>query len=483
MATSPSIIAGKTRTPLLILATLATGLIAITSQSFWMDEAGGAFKSLTPHFSQWVSTMFRFGGSDVQMPLYMSSLWLWHHLGIISEYGYRLINLPFLLLMVLALKRIRFWPLLCLTSPFVIYYLSELRPYTMQMAAGSLATLGIFRIIDGARRREALGGLHTTAAGCLLLSASSLSAATFALSIAIAAAILRPDWFRKKTFWLHSLPWLIPASLLATYYLYTLAEGHRAASTGGSILSMGFGFYEMLGMLGLGPSRDAIREDPTIVLHSLPWLLPATLIILAAWLIGTHTAYRSTTPRERIAITLATLIPLLILAITSITAQFQVLGRHLSPCIPALLLPLATSLTGSPFGKKIPAIPAIPIGAAALLISLTSSILIRFSPTHFRDDYRTASHLAIRLLDEGKTLLWKADTAAPSYYAYRQSRPTLSQTFFALEASPPTIESADYIFINRPDLRFPGTDHHTLLTAKGFHLTPSPKGFEIWETR
>lgn len=463
---------------LLAAITLAVGLIAITSQSFWMDEAGGAYKSLTPGFGNWVHTMFRFGGSDVQMPLYMSSLWLWHRLGFISEYGFRLINIPFLILMVLALKRIRFWPLVCLTSPFLIYYVGELRPYTMQMAAGSLATLGIFRIIEGKREDHSLGGLHTTAAGCFLLCASSLSAAIFALSIALAAAIIRPDWLGKKTFWLRSLPWAVSASVLAAFYIYTLIEGHRAASTGGSLLSMGFGFYEMIGLLGLGPSRDMIRENPLVVLRSLPWLLPATLIIFAAWSFGVFSAYRSTTPRERIAIVIAIALPLLVLAVTSIVAQFQVLGRHLSPCMPALLLPLATCISGNASKKS-----AFILGAAAILISLTSSILIRFHPIHFRDDYRTASHIAIRLLDDNRTILWKADTAAPSYYAYRKNRKSLSETFMNLEASPPVIESADYVIINRPDLRFPGMDHSSYLSENGFELTESPKGFEIWQAR
>ena len=458
---------------------LIVGLIAITSQSFWMDEAGGAFKSLTPGFSDWVRTMFKFGGSDVQMPFYMTGLWLWHRLGVASEYGFRLINLPFLILMALALKRVRFWPLLCLTSPFVIYYVGELRPYTLQMAAGSLAALGIFRIIEGQREGQELRGLHTTAAGCLLLCVSSLSAALFALSIAIAVAIIRPDWLGKKTFWIKSLPWAIGASALAAYYIYTLIEGYRAASTGGNLLSMGFGFYEMIGMLGLGPNRDMIRENPLVVLKSLPWLLPATLIIFASWLIGVCSAYRSTTPRERIAVVITVALPLIILAVTSIVAQFQVLGRHLSPCMPALLLPLAVCISGKAPKK----LPVKLIGAAAVIVSLISSFLIRFNPTHSRDDYRSASEIAISLLDEDQTILWKADTAAPSYYAYRKNRRSLSDTFMSLEAHPPSIESADCVIINRPDLRFPGIDHASYLSEKGFELTESLKGFEIWHAR
>lgn len=462
----------------LVVVTVAVGLIAITSQSFWMDEAGGAFKSLIPSFGDWLRAMFHFGGSDVQMPFYMAGLWLWHRLGFISEYSFRLINLPFLILMVLALKRVRFWPLICLVSPFVIYYVSELRPYTMQMAAGSLASLGIFRIIEGKRNDIELGGLQTTASACFLLSASSLSAALFAFSVAIAAAIIRPDWFRKKTFWLKSIPWALAAFALAAFYLYTLLKGYRAAATGGSLLSMGFGFYEMIGLVGLGPSRDIIRENPAIVLRSLPWLLPATLIIFTAWTIGAFSAYRSTTRRERLAISVAVALPLIILAITSLVAQFQVLGRHLSPAIPALLLPLAACLSAdSP--KKI---PAVFIGAAAILVSLTSALLLRFNPIHFRDDYRTVSHLAIALLDENQTLLWKADTAAPSYYAYRKNRPSASDTFMHLEAHPPAIEASDYIIINRPDLRFPGIDHKAYLLENGFTLTHTPKGFEIWKT-
>ena len=55
------------------LALLAglVGALAISRQSFWMDEAGMAFKAIMPNFELLKFMTFRVGGSDAQMPLYL----------------------------------------------------------------------------------------------------------------------------------------------------------------------------------------------------------------------------------------------------------------------------------------------------------------------------------------------------------------------------------------------------------------------------
>ncbi len=467
-------------TALAVLA-LAVGMVAITSQSFWMDEGSAAFKAIIPDFKTWWFMTFRLGGSDVQMPFYMIALWGWHKLGPTSEYALRCINLPFLVLMVLALRRVPWWPLVCLSSPFVLYYVGELRPYTMQMAGGTLAALGIARMIDGSKTGDNFQGLKTLAGSALLLTASSLTAAVWAAGLPIAILFIRPDWLRKTGFWLRVFPWILPAAALTAYYLYTVTHGYRAAGVGGSgLLSIGFGFYEMLGLLGIGPSRNALRENPAFLIPQLVWLLPAAAALIIAWCIGVFGWVSRNEKRIWLGTALAVALPLLLLSVIGIVADFRVLGRHLSPAIPALLLPIAHCIS---LGLKNFRRPAFALGAVAILVFLTSSLFLRFDPKHARDDYRTASTLAMEAMARGKRILWQADMNATRYYAFKQAGLGAVNAIQELETNPPSQIMADLVVINRPDHRFKGIDYQADLRKADFVPFKTFTGFEVWKNR
>jgi len=460
---------------------LAVGMAAITSQSLWMDEGSAAFKAIIPDFKTWWFLTFRLGGSDVQMPFYMIALWGWHKLGPTSEYALRCINLPFLLIMVLALRRVPWWPLLCLTSPFVLYYVGELRPYTMQMAGGALAALGIARMTDGHKAGENFSGFKTIAGAALLLTASSLSAAVWAAGLAIAIVFIRPEWLRKTGFWLRALPWILAAAALTAYYLYTVTHGYRAAGVGGSgLLSIGFGFYEMLGLLGIGPSRDSLRANPSSLFPQLIWILPAAAVLIAAWCVGVMDWVSKNQKRIWLGVALTLGLPLLLLATIGIVADFRVLGRHLSPAVPALLLPLAHCIS---LGLKNKRLPAVALGAASVLVFIASSLSLRLDPKHARDDYRTAGTLAMEAMSRGKQILWQADMNATRYYAFRQAGIEAVNAIQVLETNPPTLIMADLVVINRPDHRFKGIDYQANLRKADFVPLKTFTGFEIWKNR
>ena len=140
-------------TGILVLIALAVGAAAITTQSLWMDEGNMMYKAVTPSVSILWACATHYGGSEIQMPLFTLCLWGWEKIAGVSEYALRAINLPFLALMVLSFRRYRFWPLVCLTSPFVLYYVGELRPYMFQMGrwdsrpcAGSCSGMAKWRI-------------------------------------------------------------------------------------------------------------------------------------------------------------------------------------------------------------------------------------------------------------------------------------------------------------------------------------------------
>lgn len=463
----------------LIAVTLVVGAAAITTQSFWMDEGSAALKAVMPTLGDWWKMTLELKGSDVQMPVYMAALWVWEKIAGNSEFALRAFNLPFLVLMVVALRKVRFWPLVCLTSPFVLYYVGELRPYTMQMAGGALAAAALHHIIH--HRSHGFHGLHALYASALFLSASSLTAAVWAGGLLLGSLVIRPDWLKSSGFWLRSGLWLPPFLALGGYYLYTLLEGYRATgSGGGGLLSIGFGLYEIVGLLGLGPSRNELRVSPLAIVNQLPWLIPAAAILFTAWLIGTGKWLSQTPTRVRAGVACAVLLPVLLLATVGIIADFRVLGRHLSPAIPAVLLPLALCLA-TPW-KTQPA--ALAAGSLAILISITSAISLRFQQKHARDDYRAATGIALQALAQGQAVLWQADMSTPCYYAYRNGGlPAMRGALRLKSEAPSGFMFADLVILNRPDIGYRGRNHARTLEQAAFTKLRSLNGFEVWRNR
>lgn len=467
-------------TILLAAITLSLGLAAITHQSLWMDEGGGAFKALMPTLNEWWKMTLLSGGSDVQMPFYMLSLWIWHHAGAMSEFALRTVNLPWLVITVLAMKRVRFWPLVCLISPFVIYYVGELRPYAMQIAGGALAASAIAKVIAN-RELDDFGGLHATAGASLLLSCSSLTAVIWAAGLWAGVMIVRTDWFFKKGFWIRFLPWCLPLAAMGGYYVFTLQQGYRATGFEGiGVLNVFFGFYELIGLLGLGPSRNELRADPSIILSQLVLIIPALVCISAAWLIGLSSWLRTIPFRCAVAVACAVILPLALITLVGFLQDFRVLGRHLSPVIPAVLLPITAALSIRSATK----LKAVVIASLALLFMLLSSANLRFSEKHARDDYRKATSIAIEALKKNQSVWWQADMHAARYYAYRTGGFPLVHQIQIMESNPPSgLMFADVIIVNRPDLRHGKSDYQKEFSRNFFKLDSKFTGFEIWKSR
>lgn len=461
----------------LVLLAIAAGLLSITHQSFWMDEASSAFRAVMPTLKEWWQINLHLGGSDVQMPVYLFLVWVWHQLGATSEYAMRLVNLPWVVLAVLALKREKFWPLLILLSPFAVYYAGELRPYSMQIAGGACAAAALWRMIDG-REQASFSGLHAACGAALVLCASSLTGVVWAAGLAAGLIIIRTDWLAMRGFWLRVAAWAPAFVALAGFYGFTLLKGYRAAAMdGGGLLSMGFGIYELLGLTGLGPGRNEIRSNPSVLLNWLPTLAVGTLCIATAWFCGVSQWLRRATRRDLVGVALCVLLPMLVLAAAGMLMGFRVLGRHLSPALPAVLLPIAALLSAPGFMRKLPAL----LAAAVFLVS---SVIVRLEERHARDDYRRATGIAITSLQQGKQILWKADMNAPRYYAFVEGGRQLTHLVQGMESNPPSgLMFADLIVVNRPDLRFGGKDYRKELRTNRFELKEEFTGFEVWEAR
>ena len=125
----------------LVMAGLLVCLTAINTQSYWIDEAGTAYKAMQPTLPDWWHAMRAEGNSNLQLPAYLLFAWVWEKLAGLDEFALRAGNglwfLPGLVVMALALKRTSLWcwgvALALLFSPFAWYYLNEARPYAMQI--------------------------------------------------------------------------------------------------------------------------------------------------------------------------------------------------------------------------------------------------------------------------------------------------------------------------------------------------------------
>lgn len=471
------------RSVAVVLAAIAVGFAAISNQSLWMDEGATAFKALMPNLEEWWKWMRHFGTSDMQMPLYMLQVWAWNKMGALSEFALRTANLPWLVLTVFALHRVRFWPLVCLASPFIIYYAGELRPYAFIIAAAATGAAGLGRLIrlrEEQPERE-FAGMAVWCGSCLLLAITSPIGAVWAAGVGMAGLVMRPGWLLKPGFWLRGIPWLLAGGAVGSFYIYTLTQGWRAWGTeDAGVLNVLFGFYEMTGLYGLGPDRDILRDDPKAILSSIGFLAPAAIVLGAAWLVGVKSWMDQTGRRDLIAVATAIVLPITVTLMMGLVGDYRVIGRHMAPLVPVVLLPIAAAFTARGAWRRIGLI----CGSLAVGVMIASSLRLRFLQTYERDDYRSATPIAIEALRQGKTVLWLADMQAPRYYAYREGGMPLVVGIQVLESDQVSaLMFADLVVINRPDLRPPQFTDPEALEANDFKLAHRFTGFEIWEMR
>jgi len=445
-----------------------------------MDEGNAIIKAIMPTPKMMLDFALHLRGSEIQMPFFMISLWAWEKIVGHSEYLLRLMNLPFLVIAVFALRRMPFWPLVCLTSPFVLYYAGELRPYMFQIAGAAVGFAALWRIVQSENTGKT-EGLHALLGVCVFLAAVSLTAGVWSVGLMTGMLMLRPDWLKKREFWLKVVVWLPLALAVAGYHVYMLAEGYRGAvARGGGLLSMGFGFYELMGMMGMGPERDEIRNSTVVgLLGGHPWLPLYAALFAVAWVVGVRSWLRDKPVRVWLALAVAACLPVIVLAGVSVIANFSVLGRHMSPLLPWLLVPVSWFFRESLRNKV-----WLAVSVSVLAGAVVSAVALRMAERHERDDYRQATELVVEDLKKGNTVLWNADMNTPRFYVYREGGMAMVNAIQIMESEKPeTLFTVDVIYVNRPDLRYPGQDHAKILAVQGFELEKELKGFEIWRSK
>ena len=419
-----------------LAASLMVGAFAISTQSYWIDEALSLIVAMAPNPSEAWKYAQAVSGSTLQMPLYQIYLYGWHKVFGSGEWAMRASNLPWfvfgqLAFLLLLRKRPKIALLGCLlatVSPILWVYLDETRSYVMQYAAACWLTAALDRITarpDASAPADStqlsLTEITAIVAAAVVLFSSSLIGViwTGAFVFALATVFARHSSARpapSPALWLTGLIALAFLVGFTAYYVLTWHDAGRGYHRGGvSLLSLPFIAYELLGFAGFGPGKLQMRAAPVAsILGSIPSLLPLAATLGALGVFAVLQMRRH--PKNNLAITawlLALGLPTLVIFAAMFLFDHRPLPRHFIPALPALIL-LVAYLLQRAFAQK----SIVWRAAAALLplLWLVSALNYRWQPAHAKDDYRTAAKISAAALAENKEVWWAADPAAAYIY-------------------------------------------------------------------
>jgi hypothetical protein len=120
-------------------------------------------------------------------------------------------------------------------------------------------------------------------------------------------------------------------------------------------------------------------------------------------------------------------------------------------------------------------------------ISLTvSSLLLRFSPDHAKDDYRGAAHWLLTHSKPGETIWWAADSMGGTYYKIFSLNPDDSPSIPSLHIMNPdlarleTVAFPKFVALSKLDLYDAQGAIQQWLKTNSFQLVASFQSFTIW---
>jgi hypothetical protein len=490
-------------------------LLAISNESLWIDEFWTAHFGAMESFKAFIELLLVPNGS--QTPLHFLHFYLWGMLNPAGEFFFRLANLPLFVAGQLAV----FWALrdyprkfaylflaLSALHPMVWQYANEARPYIL-MYAGSQMVLAYLLNLHA---RSAIGCpaepfflMLFVAGGVLLFGASMLGVFwVFAACVYVLLHHLRQSTWRELLRGVNALLlgfFLVAIALLTAYYVNSLllgAGGSRlASSTPFTVLSAA---YEVLGLAGIGPSRLELRSlGPVALAPYAVGLFAAASVLLTVLAVGLNEARVRFGTRELLLISALGLFPVGVVIYSGFAMQWRVAGRHLFATLPLLNLVLALGLTtllqaDGRWRLRLRRLLAV----SALLLLVYSSLSLRFSPQHRKDDYRAAAALAKEALAQGQRVWWAADVIGARYYALpgefdvmgeltSQHKPLACSDLPGVQAianaSAPcllTLTPPDVVILSKPDTFDTKGDIAGYLKAQHFAVVQSLPAFTIW---
>lgn len=441
-----------------ILAALGVGLLAVSSDSLWIDEGLSAVKAVAPSPEAAWQELRTEANTNMHMLFYMAALWAWEKCFGSSEWALRSMNIPFFVLGVTALwsavpRASRPFVLaFCLVSPFLWFYLNEARTYSMIFGFSAVATAALLDWLD---RGE--DPLFPWARWAWILSLS-LAALTWThvvgLVFELAVAILvftrvgwrgLPELLRKV--WAPMMFLAATNLALIGYVLWTKAQGVEANPIGKTTwLGIVYWLYEFGGFAGLGPNRNDLRIHPFASLR--PYFLPLGLLGVAwsAVLLGGLKNLRFMPDREqgkRLAVFLV-LVPLLTFLVIGVWQNVRFLPRYAASSYPAFAVLasfLLCSLWASGGWRR--------WAGLLLLVGLASSSLnLRLNPVHAKDDYRSAAHFIQQNRRAGDAVWWAADEAGARFYGLTDTTVLMGPTKDMLFSLP----KPRWVVLSKPDI-------------------------------
>lgn len=467
-------------------------VVAVSNQSLWIDEGNSAMKAIQPSFMFFWEKMKELGGSDLQMPLYMGLLWAWEKILGHSEYALRALNIPFFTLSAAVFLylwdaerhlKLAFVFLICF-SPMLWVYLDEARPYILQFFG---ATSILVALWNQAKMPNLNKNLAIFCFGTIVLCGSSLTGVIFSFwfGLAFLGIFIRQNAWHSIFSSKQNLVALMVTGIglcgLGIYYFWTLTQGARASGVGKTdLLSIGFCLYELLGFSGLGPDRLSLREHGITSLK--PFFLPLTSLVIALTAFGISSALyitkNSQTHRTEIFICAVALCGALSMLAFGYIAHFRVLGRHLMPVLPFILLLVSLGILQLWQSHK--KLNWAFISTLCLLLIL-SSFSIRFSPRFAKDDYRTAAQIAKSSLEDGKTIWWAADSATANYYGLEFSEKVIN----VMGVSKSDLQNADapsLVFLSKLDIYDSNQFISDFLAENNLRTTQIIRAFSIYRS-
>ena len=470
--------------------------LAVSTQSFWIDEALTALKAAQPNLAGWWHQMVAEKMSDLQMPLYMSYAWGWARLFGTGEWALRAANLPWFIggLLAFAFSFRGADRMLAASvgglSSFAWFYLDEARPYAMQIGV-SLGLVASLRFLHGG------GGIRQTracwawafCAGVAILAGTSLLGFLWS-GAALAVAVAGVGWARlvevgkaARFAWLTLVVWLVG---LAVYYVWTMRLGARASAMGTTNLqNAGFVGYELLGFGGLGPGRLEIRESGLAAFRA-HWLPLAAYGGLAGVLLGAGLVSLWRQDRRRLL-----WVGLVILATGACllgagwAMHFRVLGRHCAPAQAGVLVLLVTGAATLTRRRDWWLRFAV---CGFLLASAGACLSARFAARHLKDDYRAAAAHARAALEAGQDVWWSADLHGAAFYGLPVSEsPTepgraialLNRSVDAVGA----LRLPDMVVCSKPDLYDAQGAVARRLAEAGWQPATNFPAFTVWQPK
>jgi hypothetical protein len=164
--------------------------------------------------------------------------------------------------------------------------------------------------------------------------------------------------------------------------------------------------------------------------------------------------------------------------------HFPFWGRHLSSSFPAYVC-LTGAFLSSLLSKGLRGKALV----IAFFISLTaSSLFLRFSPDHAKDDYRGAAHWLLNHSKQGETIWWAADSAGGRYYKIFSLNPGEAPATRSLHIMNPdlaqleTLALPKFVALSKLDVYDAHGAIQQWLKTNSFQQVASFQSFTIWAT-